>query len=114
MGATEATVMLQPLKARDMHLEISQLGEKTGTDVAPPILPPGGSGELSGGCYGSPDPCIPEGGTHMDGSCVFGDHCICRTGYVCSDTGRDGECAPMSEDGFPNCVNEAAGGKCKE
>ena len=43
-------------------------------------------------CLGEPSPCCAAGATGEQCMCVFGDHCSCGGGYVCSDTQKEGEC----------------------
>jgi hypothetical protein len=46
------------------------------------------------GCSGDQLSCSTSAGvTHQQAVCVYGDHCMCTDGFVCSDTMSPGECA---------------------
>ena len=61
-----------------------------------PDLKNGIEGSSGGSCgadeQSAPVDCTALGDKHA--TCVYSDHCLCSTGFVCEKTGVPGECAP--------------------
>lgn len=73
----------------------------------PPPTPVGcsGYGLPADGTGHDPTPCRPAGASPSQAMCVYGDHCMCGSGYVCADTMLSGECG-FGTGGSVHCAPE--------